>query len=141
MLRTLREMVSASETRDVVPPARGSARKGVSQLDLCESARGSIDSKSSPASTNSVDPKAGYRMMRRFRGDVRGSLNVILRRKPIEVPIAAAPNEQYGLKKFLSLRHHWRRHLCGASSGGGNAAPAHPGVVVSILLIAVACGI
>jgi basic amino acid/polyamine antiporter, APA family len=76
----------------------------------------------------------------------------LFRRKPIAVLIAAATPEEHGLKKSLTLIDLIALGigaiigagifaiLGSASSGGGNAAPAGPGVLVSILLTAVASG-
>ena len=76
----------------------------------------------------------------------------LFRRKSIDVLIAAASAEEHGLKKSLTLIDLIALGigaiigagifaiLGSASSGGGNAAPAGPGVVVSILLTGVASG-
>src|SRR5215475_13749974 len=75
----------------------------------------------------------------------------LFRRKSIDVLVASASAEQHSLKKSLTVFDLIAlgigaiigagifATLGSASSGGGNAAPAGPGVVVSILLTAIAC--
>jgi APA family basic amino acid/polyamine antiporter len=76
----------------------------------------------------------------------------LFRRKPLDVLIAEGSDEERGLKKTLTsidlvalgvgaiVGAGIFATLGSASSGGGNAAPAGPGVAVSILLTAIACG-
>jgi APA family basic amino acid/polyamine antiporter len=76
----------------------------------------------------------------------------LFRRKPLDMLIAAGADEEHGLKKSLTVIDLVAlgigaiigagifATLGSASSGGGGAAPAGPGVVVSILLTALACG-
>ena len=76
----------------------------------------------------------------------------LFRRKPLDVLIAEGSDEVHGLKKTLTsidlvalgvgaiVGAGIFATLGSASSGGGNAAPAGPGVAVSILLTAIACG-
>jgi len=92
-------------------------------------------------------------MIRRFGGRVqwKGWMS-LFRRKPIDLLIATASAEEHGLKKSLTtidlialgigaiIGAGIFAILGTASSGGGTAAPAGPGVVVSILLTAIACG-
>src|SRR5262245_5026058 len=75
----------------------------------------------------------------------------LFRRKPIDVLVASASAEQHSLKKSLTVFDLIAlgigaiigagifATLGSASAGRGNAAPAGPGVVVSILLTAIAC--
>jgi APA family basic amino acid/polyamine antiporter len=76
----------------------------------------------------------------------------LFRTKPLDVLIAVGGDEEHGLKKALTVIDLIALGvgaiigagifavLGSASSGGGRAAPAGPGVAVSILLTAVACG-
>src|SRR6201993_3420341 len=76
----------------------------------------------------------------------------LFRRKPLDVLIAEGSDEVHGLKKTLTsidlvalgvgaiVGAGIFATLGSASSGGGGAAPAGPGVTVSILVTAVACG-
>src|SRR5689334_22727462 len=76
----------------------------------------------------------------------------IFRRKPLDVLIAEGGDEEHGLKKTLTVFDLTAlgigaiigagifATLGSATSGGEGAAPAGPGVAVSILLTAVACG-
>jgi APA family basic amino acid/polyamine antiporter len=76
----------------------------------------------------------------------------VFRRKPLDVLIAGGSDEEHTLKKVLTVIDLLALGigaiigagifaiLGSASSGGGTAAPAGPGVVVSILMTAVACG-
>ena len=76
----------------------------------------------------------------------------LFRRKTIDVLIAEGADEGHCLKKALTVIDLTAlgigaiigagifATLGSASSGGGSAAPAGPGVVVSILLTALACG-
>src|SRR5262249_1827142 len=75
----------------------------------------------------------------------------LFRRKSIEVLIATASADEHSLKKSLTTTDLIALGVGAiigagifaiigtASSGGGNAVPAGPGVVVSIVLTAVAC--
>lgn len=77
---------------------------------------------------------------------------LLFRRKPIDVLIATASVDEHSLKKSLTIIDLIALGIGAiigtgifailgtASSGGGNAPPAGPGVVASILLTAVACG-
>jgi len=76
----------------------------------------------------------------------------LFRRKPIDVLIADGADEEHGLKKTLTavdlvalgigaiVGAGIFATLGSASSGGGGAAPAGPGITASILVTAVACG-
>jgi basic amino acid/polyamine antiporter, APA family len=76
----------------------------------------------------------------------------LFRRKPLDALIADGADEEHGLKKTLTavdlvalgigaiVGAGIFATLGSASSGGGGAAPAGPGVTVSILVTAVACG-
>jgi APA family basic amino acid/polyamine antiporter len=75
----------------------------------------------------------------------------LFRRKPLDVLIADGADEEHGLKKTLTavdlvalgigaiVGAGIFATLGSASSGGGGAAPAGPGVTVSILVTALAC--
>ena len=77
----------------------------------------------------------------------------LLRRKPLDLLIAEVGDEAHGLKKTLTVVDLIAlgigaiigagifATLGSAVSGGGGAPPAGPGVTVSILLTAVACGL
>src|SRR5215475_7109149 len=76
----------------------------------------------------------------------------LFRRKPLDVLITDGDDEEHGLKKTLTavdlialgigaiVGAGIFATLGSASSGGGGAAPAGPGVTVSILVTALACG-
>jgi len=76
----------------------------------------------------------------------------LFRRKPLDVLITDGADEEHGLKKTLTavdlialgigaiVGAGIFATLGSASSGGGGAAPAGPGVTVSILVTALACG-
>jgi len=76
----------------------------------------------------------------------------LFRRKPLDVLIAEGGDEDHGLKKALTwvdltalgigaiVGAGIFATLGSATSGGEGQPPAGPGVVVSILLTAVACG-
>jgi basic amino acid/polyamine antiporter, APA family len=76
----------------------------------------------------------------------------LFRRKPLDALIADGADEEHGLKKTLTavdlvalgigaiVGAGIFATLGSASSGGGGAPPAGPGVTVSILVTALACG-
>src|SRR5262245_20876052 len=76
----------------------------------------------------------------------------LFRRKPLDVLIAGGTDEEHGLKKALTtvdlialgigaiIGAGIFAVVGSASAGGGSSAPAGPGVAVSILLTALACG-